>query len=315
MLGHIGEIAGAGAFAVAGVVAGVSQFGFNRITCSRKLTTDQCFELMEHLSMYSRADFDRLAKEDAEIVSRDGLKLRGYYIEPFPEERRVVIIVHGYTLAHPWAMPFVEMFTRERFNALVVDQRAHGRSEGKFTTYGFYEKFDIAGWVEWVRKRKGEDCLIGLHGTSLGGGTVLEFTRLNPNVGFIIADCPYSDLGELVRYQIRNIYKAPVYPFYPMIDLMLRCRARFRFADVRPITAVRDCGLPIMFVHGGADDFVPTWMSERMYEAKRKGMKKLLIVEGAAHGGAYGAGRQLYEREAREFVRAAIFGSATYASV
>ncbi|MGZ9585437.1 alpha/beta hydrolase [Paenibacillus marinisediminis] len=285
-------------------------YGVHRMTLSKRQSYKKCFELMEEFQVFTKQEFDELDKEEVNIKSNDGLKLFGTYIEKYPYSNRVAIIVHGYTAAMPWSSQFSGIFMKKGFNILLIDQRAHGQSEGKYATFGYKEKYDIQAWVDWTVNRKGEDCVIALHGQSLGGGTVLEYAAIHrPQVRLVVADCPYSDLTELVRHQVASLNFIPSWPFINLINRRLKTKAGFRMEDVSPIQVMEACKLPIMFVHGGSDLFVPTKMSVDLYHAKPE-PKRLLIVDGATHGVAHCRDRERYVSEICDFVEQVV-GPAT----
>lgn len=283
----------------------VVRHAFNQVTRMKRVTHEEYFQRMEEKGLYSKAQFDQLDKEEIELISHDGYKLRGYYVNSHPDSNRVIVLVHGYTAAYSWMLQFVDMYDRLGFNVLFFDHRSHGTSEGEFATYGYHEKHDLSAWIDWVIERKGENCVIGLHGQSMGGGTVLEYAgmkRHEKQIKFIIADCPYSDLSKLMEHQLHGLNSVPRYPFYMWIERFTYVRAGFSFRDISPIRAISDSSIPIFFIHGDADTFVPTYMSEEMFKAKRKGKNKLLLIKGAAHAVAYGKDPDLYEREVTAFI-------------
>lgn len=289
------------ALAIIAVYA-VGCHAFNDMTLDRRSTIEENFNSIEKSGLYSRAEFEKLPKEEVELKSHDGLTLRGIFIEKFKDNKKVVIIVHGYTVTHAWAAQFLTMFFKEGFNVLLIDQRSHGKSEGRFATYGYYEKYDLDLWVNWIRSKVGEEALIGLHGQSMGGGTVLEYAAINKYVKFIIADCPYSDVIKLMKHQFNKRKHMPMIPFIYFANFRMKRLAKFSLRDVSPINSIKDSDIPVMFIHGSKDKFVPTHMSEDMYKAK-KGSKKLLIIEGAVHANAYGTNKELYEKEVHKFLQ------------
>ncbi len=274
---------------------------FKYITLGKRRSLEECFSIIEKDGLYSRNDFEKLKKEYVEVKTRDGLILRGMFIEQFKNSKKIIIIVHGYNLAYPKSLCFMDMFFKENFNVLIVDQRGHGRSEGKYATYGYYEKYDLDLWVNWGRQRVGEDAIIGLHGQSMGGATVLEYASINKHVKFIIADCSYSDAWQLMKHQFTKLNHVPMFPLAFITNFKLKLKAKFSFSDVSPVKTIKDKDIPVMFIHGSEDNFVPTYMSEEMFIVKR-GYKKLLIVEGAAHANAYSINKELYEKEVNNFI-------------
>ncbi|MDK8182821.1 alpha/beta hydrolase [Paenibacillus sp. UMB4589-SE434] len=278
-------------------------YAVNRMTQMKCSTYEGCFDMLEEYKVYSRKQYEALYKEDITIMSHDGLKLCGVYIEQHPQSKRIVILIHGYTAALPWSAQFLPLFSRLGFNALLIDQRRHGNSEGKYTTFGYKEKYDVQAWVDWVVNRKGDDCIIGLHGQSLGGGTVLEYIAIHrPQVRFVVADCPYSDLTKLIRHQVTKLNHMPAWPTMTLVNRLLKRKAGFKMEDVSPIHIIAHSKLPIMFIHGKSDIFVPTYMSEEMFNIK-PGPKQLLLIDKATHGVAYCYDQELYEAEVTRFVQ------------
>lgn len=287
---------------IAALAAGITQFGYLQITRMKVKSDLNLFTVLEDLGLYSREKYEALVKKEVATSSIDGLKLSGAAIEMHSGSKRWMIVVHGYTGSRAVSTQFIDLFTDEGFNVLLIDQRRHGKSEGQYTTYGYYEKFDIQTWVNWLREQHGDDIEIGLHGQSLGGGTVLEYlTMAAPQVKLVIADCPYSDLSELMKYQLTTLNKVPSVPFLKWVNNRIRKKAGFSFEQVSPIRAVRESTLPVMFIHGTQDTYVPTHMSVDMYEVK-PGPKKLLLIEGSIHANAYHVGNQQYRQEVRSFL-------------
>lgn len=279
----------------------VSIYAFNKFTLDKRYTLEECLQYFEKEGLYSKNEFDKLLKEEIEIDALDKLKLRGIFIEKFKESKRVIIIVHGYRVCFSSSLIFMDMFFKQGFNILLVDQRAHGRSDGTYATYGYYEKQDLDLWVNFLRQKIGEDAIIGLHGQSMGGGTVLEYAAINKYVKFIVAECAYSDGRKLVKHVFNKLSHLPMYPFIWFMNLRLRRKAKFSIKDISPMKAICDKDIPVMFIHGSMDELVPSYMSEEMYKAK-KGVKRLLIVEGAKHGNAFEINKELYEKEVESFL-------------
>ncbi|MCR8845195.1 alpha/beta hydrolase [Paenibacillus sp. SC116] len=294
-------LSGFGAFVLLSLCC-MPRIAVHQMTRMKRSSYDNCLDLLEEYQIFSRQQFNDLQKEEVRIQSHDGLQLYGTYIELYPHSKRTMIFVHGYTGALPWSSQFIDMFAQVGFNALLIDQRSHGNSEGKYATFGYMEKYDVQAWVDWVVRRNGDDSIIGLHGQSLGGGTALEYVTIHrPQVRFIVADCPYSDLTQLIRHQVVKLNRAPAWPLMPLIDRLLKRKAAFEMNDVSPIRAIAQSKLPILFIHGAADIFVPTKMSEDLYAVKPE-PKELLLVDKATHGVSHCRERELYRNAVINFV-------------
>ncbi|BFH60213.1 alpha/beta hydrolase [Paenibacillus azoreducens] len=286
----------------------ITQYAFVQMTQMKALSHQQTFEALERAGARLRDFFDPLPKEDVQIQSHDGLRLSGVVVKARHDSPKWVILVHGYTTSLPASIPFMEIFREEGFNLLLIDQRRHGKSEGKYTTYGYHEKHDVAAWIQYLKDNYGGNLMIGLHGVSLGGSTVLEYLPLSgPEVKFVIADCPYSDLTRLMHHQIQKLNHIPAALFLPLVDKRLRRRIGFTLSQVSPLRSVQKSSIPLMFIHGTKDHYIPPEMSEELFAAAT-GPKRLLLVEGATHGFALDADPLLYKKSVQEFVREVLSG-------
>lgn len=287
-------------------ISGLTTFAFRQITQMKHQAVDTIFDYLEKTGVFSREKFNNLQKRDVSVTSKDGLKLSGFVLEPYPGVNKWAIIVHGYTVSSHVSGQYIGMFEREGFNMLLVDQRRHGNSQGLYTTYGYMEKYDVETWVNWILEQYGEDAVIGLHGQSLGGGTVLEYLRIaDPHVKFVVADCPYSDLAKLMHHQVRVLNKIPSFPLLRLVNRRMQRVAGFRMEQVSPLEAVEHSSMPVLFVHGTEDNYVPTYMSKELYERKPE-PKRLLLVEGAVHANAYGTDPVRYEAEVHALIEHAL---------
>ena len=274
---------------------------FNKVVKRRLYSIDMLYKNQIDRGLIDKEKYESLEKEHAELITKDGLKLQGIYIEAPQKTNKTVILVHGISVAHINAIKYMDIFYKRGWNVLTFDHRRHGSSEGKYSTYGYYEKEDLDLWIKWVLRRNGDDSIIGLHGESMGAATVLQYAAISSHVSFIIADCGYSNLKELLMYRIREDAHWTVTPIYYLTSLKAWIRAKFKFGDVSPIDDIKNSTIPTLFIHGSKDTFVPCYMSEKMYEEK-KGKKKLYIAKGAAHAAAIEVDRKAYERVVNEFL-------------
>ena len=278
-----------------------AEYGFKQIVTRKICSEEQLFSEGQAKGIIDKDKYEKLDKEEIIITSGDGLKLRGIYIKGDSKLRRSIIFVHGITVGIPWSLRYIDMFVKRGWNILVYDQRRHGRSEGKYSTYGFYEKEDLDLWVNWLIERNGKEAIIGIHGESMGAATALQYLTINKYASFVISDCSFSDLNELLKYHMKNDYHLPSFPLINFTALKAKHKAKFKFSDVSPIEAVKMSSLPVMFIHGKEDKFVPAYMSEDMYNAK-KGIKKLYMVKGAEHARSVEVDKEGYEREVMDFI-------------
>ncbi|MFP4395724.1 MAG: alpha/beta hydrolase [Anaerolineales bacterium] len=243
-------------------------------------------------------------KEEVRIQSPHGYPLFGIYLpqSEAPAAKKTVIIVHGITFTLYGSVKYVEMFYRRGFNVLLIDQRHHGRSGGPNTTFGFQEKYDLQAWMDWALERSGEDCRVGTHGESLGAATALQHASIDPRVAFVIADCPYASAFDEFAYRFRADYRLPPFPLIHIANLISKARAGFDFKAAAPIATISEVTTPIFFIHGADDAYIPPAASRALYEAKRRGLRKIWLAPNANHAESLLKNPADYDRRVGEFL-------------
>lgn len=248
---------------------------------------------------------DKQPKEPLSITSCDGLKLSAIFVPNEKPSNKVVIAVHGYKSKgindYSAIAPF---YLSKGYNMLIVDNRAHGKSEGKFIGFGCLDKKDCIEWINYIDKRFNGDCSIVLHGTSMGASTIMMASgqSLPKSVKCIISDCGFSSAWDVFKYILKRDYHLPAFPIMHITSFINKIVAGYSFRECSAIEEVRKTKLPILFIHGEKDDFVPTQMGIDEYEACAS-EKSLLIVKGADHAESYYADTQAYEEAVNKFLK------------
>ncbi len=239
--------------------------------------------------------------EDLCVSSFDGLKLYAKFYE-FAPGAPIELMFHGYRGdADRDLSGGVQRCRRLGRSALIVDQRACGRSEGNVITFGINERKDCLTWLELMQKRFGPDQKIILTGISMGAATVMMAggEKLPENVIGILADCGFHSPKEIIKTVIRQM-KLPADLLYPFVKLGAKIFGHFDLEETTPEEAVKNCRVPVIFYHGEADDYVPCEMSRICYESCVS-RKRLVTVPGAGHGLSYPKDMDGYVAAAREF--------------
>ncbi|NGT48588.1 alpha/beta hydrolase [Clostridium perfringens] len=262
-------------------------------------------------NLFDEALYNSASKEDITLKSFDGLNLTSTLIMNENPTNKFIVLVHGVSICYVGSLKYFDIFYKNGFNVLIVNQRRHGKSEGKYSTYGFYEKYDVNMWIEYLKSRFGNDIIIGLHGESMGAGTVMETIPLNDSIKFVIEDCGYSNFHELIGFQITHAYKNRLVrkilrPSLIFANFFMKTKAKFSMKKIVPIDIVSSTSLPMMFIHGKEDYFVPWYMAVDLYKAKTKGYKELYLVEGAKHAEALEVNKIIYEKKIMTFIEKAL---------
>jgi len=239
--------------------------------------------------------------EDLYIRSFDGLVLHGRYYEHTPGAL-TEIMFHGYRGdgERDLCGGVQRAFALGR-NVLIVDQRGCGKSEGHVITFGIRERHDCLSWVNCLTERFGKEQRIFLTGISMGASTVLMAggMELPENVVGILCDCGYSSARAIIRKVIGEMH-LPVALAYPFVRIGARLFGGFRLEETSPLEMAARCRIPVIFIHGEADDFVPCEMSRENFEAAAA-PKALVTIPGAGHGLSYLVDPEGYLEALREF--------------
>ena len=233
--------------------------------------------------------------EDLWLESRDGLKLHALYLARPEESHKYVVICHGYGSIPQDMGGFAFRFYERGYNILAPAARAHELSEGQYASMGWLERLDIVDWVNTLAAQD-PDAEIVLYGISMGGATVMMTAgeELPANVKCIIEDCGYSSVWDEFAGQLKEMFHLPTFPVLDAASLVTQVRAGFGFQEASAVEQLKKTSLPILFIHGEDDTFVPYWMLDVVYEACASPDKEKLSVPGAAHGAASGADPELY---------------------
>lgn len=241
--------------------------------------------------------------EQIQIRGFDGVALVGRYYHQC-DGAPLFILFHGYRGNGIRDFCAVHgICSKLGINTLVVDQRAHGSSGGNTMTFGILERYDCRAWAHYACRRFGTEQKIYLHGVSMGAATVLMASNLSlpSNVTGIIADCPYSCPGLIIRKVIRDMHFPPSM-LYPFVVLGAMIFGRFRIWEEKPAHAVSEAKIPILLIHGSDDKYVPSEMSAEIFE-QCSGKRYLEIFPGAGHGGCSVTDPIRYEKVLRAFLK------------
>ena len=301
----------AGAGALAAGLSAVAVAGFRTAVVRRDLTPEQEEERLEKSSWRDHLPeiragmdwFEKQALEPVTIRSRDGLKLCGSYLEA-PDAKACMLLCHGYRSRGGLDFALVLRTLYEHgCSVLVIDQRAHGRSEGKYIAYGVLERYDCQQWAWFLHAKLGGRVPIFLEGMSMGASTVMMAAELAlpPSVVGIIADCGYNSPWEELRHCIKYRYHLPVFPVLPLTELMCRLVAGYSLKGASAAASLANSPLPLLIIHGMDDDFVPATMTAENYAAAA-GEKRQILVPGARHALSYLVDRERLEKELMDFI-------------
>lgn len=218
---------------------------------------------------------------DKYIESYDKLQLHSYVVTQ--NSNKWAIVVHGYGGSGKLMSDKSKYFYDMGYNVLIPDLRGHGKSEGDYIGMGWKDRLDIISWINFIINEN-PNAEIVLHGTSMGAATVLMTSgeNLPSNVKAIVADCAYTSAWDEFSYQLETYLKVPSYYILNVTNMVTKLKAGYSLKEASALECVKKATVPILFIHGDKDKFVPYSMMDKLYDATSSPKEKLTI-EGGEH--------------------------------
>ena len=244
------------------------------------------------------------ALRDTVIADPQGVRLHALYAAaPVPTDRTAVI-VHGYTDCAVRMLMIGYLYNHDLgYNILLPDLYYHGQSEGRAIRMGWLDRFDLLRWMEVADGIFGGDTRMVVHSISMGAATTMMASGepQRPYVRCFVEDCGYTSVWDEFSKELKSSFGLPAFPLLYTASWLCDLKYGWNFREASALAQVAKCRLPMLFIHGDADDYVPTWMVRPLFEAK-PGDKELWLVPGAGHAASYRDNREEYTRRVGEFV-------------
>lgn len=235
------------------------------------------------MNAQSKLWHDSAFTEKISITSKDGLKLIANSYITDSQSHKWLIGIHGYKSNKESFLDIGYQYAQHGYNILLPDMRSHGESEGTYIGMGWLEKDDVLQWLDYITM-KDPSAEIIVQGTSMGGATVMMLSgeELPDNVKGIIEDCGYTTVREIFEDELEYLFGLPPFPVLNAAEIVGNIRAGYNFSEASSLEQLKKSTVPILFIHGSADNFVKSEMVYKVYEVCPT-VKDLLIIEGAGH--------------------------------
>ena len=223
-------------------------------------------------------NYDSYEKEEYTVKGYKDYELHVTLVKNPVETDKYVIISHGFKSNRYGAVKYVDTYIDLGFNCIIYDLRDHGENEKTALSLGQFESEDLEKLIEDSYKRYG-NIKLGLHGESMGAATSLMVLAKKPKVDFVVADCGFSNLYDLLHaaYDV-----AKVGTVLPSVNIAMKLRYGYDMKKTSPKDALVGNEIPVCFIHGEADTFILPENSQ-VNKAATAGYSELHLVPNAAH--------------------------------
>lgn len=247
------------------------------------------------------------AIRDTFIMGQDGDRHHALMIAAPQRSNSIAVVVHGYTDCAVDYLNLARIYHQGMgFNVILPDLHACGKSEGKAHQMGWLDRLDVLQWINiadslWCDSTKQSKIVV--HGVSMGAATTMcvagETTI--PAVKCFVEDCGYTSVWDEFSSEMKKQFGLPEFPLLYTTSALSKLKYDWSFGEASPLEQVKKCRKPMLFIHGGKDDYVPTRMVYPLYEAK-PAPKELIVFRNTAHAESYKDYPLEYERIIKRFV-------------
>lgn len=244
------------------------------------------------------------ALRDTFIINRKGRQLHAMFASAAKPTDKTAVIVHGYTDNAIRMLMIGYLYNNDlNYNILLPDLQDNGLSEGPAIQMGWKDRLDVLNWMNIANDIFGKRTQMVVHGISMGAATTMMVSgeAQQPFVKCFVEDCGYTSVWDEFSFQLKDMFELPEFPLMYTTSWLCNAKYGWNFQEASSLEQVKKCSLPMFFIHGDADTYVPTRMVYPLYEAKSE-PKELWIVPGATHAMSYKDYPQEYTERVKKFV-------------
>ena len=229
---------------------------------------------------YDTSFYQALDKTKYTVQSYDGYELTVELLKNPEPTSKYVIFSHGNSDNRLGSLKYVEIYLNLGYNCIIYDMRGHGEDEPTYNTFGIREGHDLAELVADTHERYPELSELGLHGESLGAATSIAALAYDPDVDFVVSDCAFEEIETVLREKLASMH-VPDF-IVDFADFGVRILYRYSLKDARPIDALPESDVAVLYIHGAADDLIFPHNSQDLFD-QTKGKRSIYFAEGAGH--------------------------------
>ena len=280
-------------------------FGLSPVNHGKDLKTswEYMYENYPELKSWTDSLQQAEALKDTFIYAPDKARLHAYYVAAPSPTSKTAVIVHGYTDNAIRMMMIGYLYNRSLgYNILLPDLRYSGLSDGDAFQMGWLDRKDVMQWMEVANEIFGDSTQMLVHGISMGGATTMMVSG-EPQPAYVkcfVDDCGYTSVWDQFSKELKEDFGLPSFPLLYISSWLCDWTKGWNFTEASALEQVKKCRLPMLFIHGEKDDYVPTRMVYELYEAKPE-PKELWVVPGADHATSYKLNKEEYTQKVKQF--------------
>lgn len=245
---------------------------------------------------------------DTSIVIDGRGTMHAIFLRASEPTNKVAVLLHGYNDRAESMLHIAYIYNHNLgYNVLLPHFFAHGDSEGDHIGMGWLDRHDMLRWMQVANEMFLGDSTatqMVVHGISMGAATAMCISgeKCPQYVKCFVEDCGYTSVWDEFAGEMRNEFDLPAFPLMHSTSLLCKMRYGWTFDEASAIEQLKKSTLPMLFIHGDADTFVPYSMLNRLYAAKRQGYKEKYVSQGSEHARSFTDHPEEYTKRVQQFV-------------
>jgi dipeptidyl aminopeptidase/acylaminoacyl peptidase len=252
-----------------------------------------------------------LPAEEIEFQSRDGTRIRGWFIPASNGAKAApaVVLSHGWARSRCELLPHAQFLHRAGFATLMFDYRHRGKSEGTAITMGVRERGDLSAAIDTLAARpEVDEDRIGIFGMSMGGVFAIIVAASDERLKAVAVEGPFATHDTILSRSLRHYSRVPLSAFAPAVRWMLERRLGGPLRDVEPIHFIAQIAPRPLFVIGDENDAVVGVQDSRVLFDAAGEPKRYWLIEDSDHARGWQFAGDEYERRVTAFFNDALAG-------